>query len=108
MARAGHVLVLRLMLLYVVALCSCCMRLMVYGTWWPCAHVKGDDMVPGGAVLVLRLMVWCLVAVYHAEADDMVLGGPVQAYARGDAMMVGGLVRVLRLVIWCLVAVCSC
>ena len=64
-------------------------------------------MVLGGPVLVLRVMIWCLVApclcseYQHgtwwlcdgAEADDMVHGGPV---------------IVLSVMIWCVVALCSC
>ena len=50
-------------------------------------------MVPGGAVVVLRVLLWCLVVCGNAEGDDMVPGGPV---------------LMPRVMIWCLMAMCSC
>ena len=65
-------------------------------------------MVHGGPVLVLRLMLWCLVAL---EATDMLHGGPklmlrvmlwcvlaLRTCAEGDGMLRGGPVHMLSVV----------
>ena len=81
--------------------------LVLFGAWWPCARAEAADMRSGGPVLVLRVMVWWLLALCSCSWYWHGAWWPC-ARAEGDVMVPGGPVLMLRLMVWWVVALWSC